>query len=265
MRFIYTKSFAFFFGTLVVAAGLTFFHYKGWLSVAQRAFLQLPRPINLVLTAVSRPVKAFFANAYNLRQIAKENALFKEQLFDLRRRQALFDQISLENESLRKELNFFKTSKLALKPCTVLGRSSQGLADTITINCGLEAGAEVGKAVVSKGFLVGKVSYAAKGFSAVQLVSNSGFSVDARLSQSGHLAIVRGSFNSGIILDQVSQDEPLSKGMLVITAGINDKTAKSLLVGEVDEILSSPNDLFKKASLVSPIDFSDLEFVFLAK
>lgn len=265
MRFIYTKSFAVFFGVLTLGVCTAFFYYRGWLEPFSRTILQLPRPINYVLSAATRPVKVFFANAYNLRDIARENSVLKEDLLRLKNRQVLFDQLSLENESLRKDLQFSRTSKLALASCTVIGRSSSGLVDTITINCGSKEGAEVGKAVISKGYLIGKISYATEDFSAVQLIANSGFSVDAKLSHSGRLAIVRGSYNSGLVLEQISQEEPLEKGMLVVTAGLNNKTAKNILIGEIDELLSSPNDLFKKASVVSPIDFSSLDFVFLVK
>lgn len=265
MRFIYTKGFAVFFAVLFLTASLTVFHYKGWLYPVQRVFLQLPRPINYLLSSAIRPVKDFFANAYNLKDIVKENADLKNELLLLKNRQALFDRLALENESLKAELRFSKTSKLVLVPCTVLGRSAGGLVDTISTNCGTEDGAEVGRAVVSKGFLAGKVSYAVEGFSAIQLISNSGFSSDARLSQSGSLAIVRGSFNSGLVLDQVSQGEPLEPGMLVVTAGVSDKIPKNLPIGEVGSVLSTPNDLFKKTSLISPVDFANLDFVFLVK
>ncbi len=250
---------------LVLAVGTTFFYYRGWLAPTQRMVLHLPRPFIYIFRSAARPIKTFFANAYNLREIARENVVLKEDLLQLRNRQVLFDQLSLENESLRKDLQFSKTGKLVLVPCTVMGRSSSGLAETMSINCGTKEGAEVGRAVVSKGYLIGKISYAAENFSAVQLISNSGFSVDAKLSHTGQLAIVRGSFNSGLVLEQVSQDEPLEKGMLVVTAGLNNRTAKNILIGEIDELLSSPNDLFKKASVVNPIDFSNLDFVFLVK
>ena len=123
----------------------------------------------------------------------------------------------------------------------------------------------MGKAVVADGFLAGKVSYTEENFSAVQLITNAGFSVDARISQGGKVAIVRGSFNSGLVLDQIAQDEPVQRGQLAVTAGVDDRIAKNLLIGEIGEVLSAPNDLFKRASLLSPIDFGNLDFVFLVK
>lgn len=265
MRFIYTKPFAIFVTLLVSAAILTFFHSKGWLDPIQRAFLHIPRPIIYVVDRFSRPIKSFFINAYNLKQIANENAQLQSKVYSLQNRQVLFDELTRENDQLKKELQFVKASKLILQPCTVIGRSPVGIVDAITINCGQVEGAEVGHAVTSKGFLVGKITYVSKDFATAQLITNASFSTDAKLSQSGRLAVVRGSFNSGLILDQISQDEILQKGMLAVTAGVNEKIPKNILIGEIGEILSGPNDLFKKATLISPVDFGGLEFVFLVK
>src|SRR3989344_2906119 len=265
MRFIYTKGFAVFFAVLALAVLAAFSHYKGWLGPVQQAFLQLPRPINFLLNGAARPVKNFFSTAFRLREIADENARLSEQVLKLQNRQVLFDGLSLENERLRKELKFAQSSKLDLQPCSVVGRSAAGLADTVTVNCGSAQGSAVGKAVVADGFLAGKVSYTEENFSAVQLITNAGFSVDARISQGGKVAIARGSFNSGLVLDQIAQDEPVQRGQLAVTAGVDDRIAKNLLIGEIGEVLSAPNDLFKRASLLSPIDFGNLDFVFLVK
>src|SRR3989344_4845386 len=227
MRFIYTKGFAIFFGLLVAAVALIFFHYRGWLDPLQNVILQAPRPFVYIAGKISYPVKAFFSNAYSLKSIAKENAELRAQVWQLKNRQVLFDQFAQENQELRQELDFEKNSEFQLEPCTVIGRNPTGVSDTLTINCGSHQGAEVGKVVTSRGYLVGKITYTAEGFSTVQLITNSGFSVDAKLSKTGRLAIAKGSFNSGLILEQILKNKPLNKGMLVVTAGVNDKIPKN--------------------------------------
>jgi len=57
----------------------------------------------------------------------------------------------------------------------------------------------------------------------------------------------------------------VEKGWLVVTAGINQLIPRNLLIGEVNEAVSSPNDLFKKATLFSPLNFSNLQFVVVVK
>jgi rod shape-determining protein MreC len=122
-----------------------------------------------------------------------------------------------------------------------------------------------GEAVISQGYLVGKIIYAGPRSSTALLITAADFSTDARVSQTDATALVAGSFGSGIILDQVRQTDDLQKGWLVVTAGVNAKIPKNILIGQVSDILSSDNDLFKRAALLSPIDFDNLQFVFVVK
>ncbi len=265
MRFIYSKGFAIFFISLCVVAIMTVSHYYGWLGILERAIIYIPRPINFVVNKTVSPVKKFFYTIYDLRQIVKENQTLKQKIYTLQNQQVNFDQLKLENEQLKKELKFVKTEKHELIPCSVIGKNPTGIIDSVVIDCGTQEGAEAGLAVSALGFLVGRITYVNEGFSAVQLITNTNFSTDAKVSQTGHLGVVRGSFNSGLIIDQISQQEELSKGQLIITAGVNEKIPKNLAIGEVGEVITGQNELFKKATLISPVDFGALNFVFVVK
>jgi rod shape-determining protein MreC len=137
--------------------------------------------------------------------------------------------------------------------------------DTLLINCGTERGISEGQAVLSQGYVVGKITYASRGSSTVLLITNSKFTIDARLSKTGASGIVGGSFGTGLILDRLSQSDDAEAGWLVVTAGIDAKVPKNLLIGQVGEVISNRNDLFKKATVSSPIDFDSIDFVFVAK
>ena len=265
MRFFYTKTFAVFLGFLVITALLVIMQIKGWLDPVRTAVLQSPRPIIILVKNVTLPIKDFFNTVYNLRKITQQNGHLESQVILLQQQLVQENQQSIENQALRKELGFVKTSQYSLTPCTVLSENAFSLTDALVLNCGTENGVGEGQAVVSQGYLVGKIIYAGKNSSTALLVSSSRFSADAKVSQNGANAIIRGSFGSGLILDQVPQTLNLQKGWLIVTAGINAKIPKNILIGEVGDTLSSGSDLFKRAALVSPIDFNNLDFVFVVK
>lgn len=265
MRFIYTKAFAIFAGCLCLVAVLVILQLKGWLDPLKQAALHSPRPVVAVVKTVTLPVKNFFITIYQLRAITLENGQLHSRVMELEQDLVLQNQLALENQALRKQLNFVKNTKLPLASCGVLSENPFGLSDTLVLNCGTEDGVAEGQAVISQGYLVGKIIYAGRGSSTALLVTDSNFSTDARLSQTDQSAIVEGSFGSGLILDQVPQAANLQKGWLVVTAGINAKIPKNILIGEVGDVLSRPSDLFKKVALSSPIDFSNLEFVLVVK
>jgi rod shape-determining protein MreC len=265
MRFIYTKTFAIFFSCLVIISGLFFLQTKGYLDPVSSLFLQAPQPIIRVSRSIVNSTKSFFKTFYNLRSVLKENTELQQKVFLLEQNLVTFEQEKKENSVLRNELGFFRQAKNELIPCSVLTHNTLGVSDSIVINCGTNQGVEEGLAVVSQGYLVGKVIFVSKNSSTVLLATSSKFSADAKVVQTGLKSIVQGSFGSGLVLVQLPQNEKIEKGMLVATAGINEKIPKNILFGELGEITSLPTDLFKKMTIISPIDFNNIEFVFVAK
>lgn len=265
MRFIYTKGFLIFVSCLAALSLLVIFEAKGWVGPLKLALLKAPQPVVSVFSSVARPVKGFFSTAYRLQRLVSENARLEQKAGELSRQLVLLEQYRIENEALKRELGFAKSSGLSLAPCRTLGRNPLRLSDTVTVSCGTEQGVAEGHALISQGYLIGKVIYAGKDTSTVLLVTSSRFSTDAKLSKSGAPGIAGGSFGTGLVFDRLSQNEPVEKGMLVVTAGLSEKVPKSILIGEVGDTISGPNDLFKKTVLVSPVDFSNLDFLFAVK
>jgi len=265
MRFIYTKAFAIFAACVLGLVFLVFLQARGWLDPVRIAFLEAPRPVAALANGVTSPVKSFFSTIYQLNKINRDNGRLRARVLELQQDLADENQQSLENQALRAELGFVKNTSQPLAACTVLSENPFGQTNALVLNCGSRNGVNEGQAVISQGYLVGKIIYAGPASATALLITDSNFSTDARVSQTNATALVRGSFNSGLILDQVQQTSDLQKGWLVVTAGINAKIPKNILIGQVSDILSSGNDLFKRAALISPIDFDNLQFVFVVK
>jgi|GEM_PF-645020 len=265
MRFIYTKSFIIFSACTVLLAFFLFLQVKGWLDPVRNVFLQAPRPVVYLVRNTTAPVRNFFSTIYHLHRLVDENAALTKKVYGLEHDLVLLDQTQKENEALRKELGFAKNFSQQLIPCSVISKNPFGFTDSFVMDCGQDRGVVEGLAVVSQGYLVGKVVYSSKNSSTALLVTSSRFSTDARLSKTGKEAVARGSFGSGIVLDQLSQGDAVEKGWLVVTAGINEMVPKDILIGEVGDVISDPGDLFKKATLLSPMDFNNLDFVFVVK
>ena len=265
MRFIYSKTFLVIFVSLCLAVFLMYLNSKGNLDQVKRFFLRLPQPLVKVSSAVGKGSKDFFSTLYNLKGLTKENAELKNKILQLQNDLAQTQSDSRDNQVLRQELGFIKNSKLNLQPCEVLSQNALNLTDNLILNCGKEQGVSEGQAALSLGHLVGKVVYSGKTSATVLLATSSKFVTDARVSKTGQVGVVEGSFNSGLILDQLPQSAVLEKGDLVVTAGINSIIPKDLPIGEVGGMASNPNDLFKKASLLSAVDFGNLQFIYVVK
>ncbi len=264
MRFIYTKTFAVLIGALVLVVMLLFAQRNGWLQPVTYAAAQIPRPVAKAFVTVFKPVRGLFGTLYNLRNITKENGYLTAKVQELQQQLILQDQYRLENETLKKELGFVKASPLRLVPCTVLARDPQGLTDAVTLSCAEKEGIKEGQAVIADGFLVAKVVVVGKLTSTAQLITHPRSTIDTRLSKTGVEGVVSGSFGSGLLFELRSQDTNINKGDIVVTAGIDGIVPKNIAVGEVRDIVSKDNDLFKKATLASPINFRSVNYVFVA-
>lgn len=265
MRFIYTRAFAIFSILVIVVFAVTFLELRGLGGFIRGVFLNAPRPIVAGTQKIMSPISSFFSTIYGIRGLAQENIVMHEKIHTLEQQLADFDQSQRENEALKRELGFIAVAKQTFIPCSVIAENPLGLTDTLVLNCGSDSGVEDGLGVVSQNYMIGKVNYVAKNSSTVLLITNSKFSADARISKSSDSGVAKGSYGSGIILDQLSQNAQTNKGDLVVTAGINDKVPKNILIGEIGDTLSNQNDLFKRTTLLSPVDFSNIQFVFVVK
>jgi rod shape-determining protein MreC len=265
IKFIYTKTFiAFAVALVIVLIGLVM-QVKGWLQPIEYALLQTPRPISSVVRSIAEPVRTFFTTIGSLRSVVKENTTLQAQVIALQQQQVQFDKLKTDNDLLREELKFKEQSKLALESCSVLSIDPQELSDAMVLSCGKEQGIEVGQAVLSQGYLVAKIAYVGSYTSTALLISNAQSSIDARLSKDNTEGVVKGSFGSGMVFDLVSQNAQINAGDLVVTAGINSRIPKDILIGQVGTVLSGPNDLFKKMSITSPVRQRAVEFVYVVK
>jgi rod shape-determining protein MreC len=265
MRFIYTKTFAVFALCLIIIVIGLFLQVKGILQPIEYALLQAPRPVISAARAITSPVRNFFGTLFTLRSIVRENGELTAKVAQLQQQVVTVDQLTAENNALKKELGFVQSSGLDLQPCNVLAADPEALSDAFVISCGEAEGIEEGQAVVSEGYLVGKILHVGKFTSTALLITNANAAIDGRLSKGDIEGVIKGSFGSGIVLDMLSQNAEVNKGDIVVTAGINNQVAKNIVVGEVGEVLSKPNDLFKKVSIVTPIRFHDLSNVFVVK
>lgn len=265
MKFIYQKSFVIFASGFVLLSVLFIMQKVGWLQPVEYALLQAPRPVVAVFRFIAEPVRTVFVTLTSMDDIVKQNAELAEKVVQLTEQKALNDRLQIENELLRTELQFKKKSPHQLESCTVLSIDPQEISDTMVLNCGAGSGVKEGQGVVSNGYLIGKIVYVGDYTSTVLLITNGQSSVDAQSSKTSVQGVVKGSYGSGMVFDLVSQNAEIAPGDLIVTAGINNLIPKDILIGQVGQEISEANDLFKKLSIISPVQLRSLDYVFVIK
>ncbi|MFZ5982540.1 MAG: rod shape-determining protein MreC [Patescibacteria group bacterium] len=194
----------------------------------------------------------------NERLLKENNRLAKEL--------ALFKDVKIENESLRKQLELAPRDKFQLEAAFVIAKEQRGVGDWIMIDKGSDFSLMPGMpVVVDDGILVGQIKEVYANSSRVRLISDPDSVVNVLDVESGAKGIVKGEYGLGILLDLVEQNEAIKSGDMLATSGLGGQFPEGLLVGKITEIKSSKDKLFQQAIVTPQVRWNDLEAVFAIK
>lgn len=221
-------------------------------------------PINKGASSVGKKIGGFFDFFKQIKNLSKENKNLEEKVKNLLVDNVKLKKIEKENEILREQLDYQKYSEHKLLPAFIFGFNPNNLLQTINLNRGEKDGVKKGMAiVVLKGVLVGQIKEANYSDSSGLLITDGNSVIPAKILDSEADGIVKGEHGLGLIIDMIPQDKIIKKGDIVITSDLGGKLPKDFVIGEIEEILSSENELFQKARIKSPVNFKELESVYV--
>lgn len=151
-----------------------------------------------------------FKNAFNVlfavQDLAKENTALKAENIS---QEATIAKLSFalgENEQLKKDLKFkSERQDLQLTAANVVNYSPTNLYQSITINKGSDDGVRTGQAVVSSGYLIGKINNVSKSTSEIWLLSNRNLLTPVLLTDSQTVGLLKGSIR-GLVVENIPLD-----------------------------------------------------------
>lgn len=195
--------------------------------------------------------------------LAKENSELRVKSSELEAQLAKLKSVGSENETLRADLNFKKTrSDLKLAPAEVISFSPSGQFQAFTINQGSKDGIKEGQAVVSNGFLVGKVHQVSSSTAEVYLVTNRNLLTPVVLTGSQTVGLLSGGIR-GLVVENIPLDTKVSVGEAVVTSSLEGVYPAGIAIGQVEEIISSKEDIFLTLRISTPVNFGNLTVVFV--
>lgn len=176
----------------------------------------------------------------------------------------------VENSTLRKELSQAKAQLIqeqTLSPTTynMVLSSPIGLSRYLILNKGTNDSIAPGEPVVYKDSLIGIVKDSTSNRSKVILTSDpdSKISAFASNSQGKTKGLLLGQYGQEMLLDKILHNEQIELGALVYTDGLEEHLPKGLVLGQVTEIISSDNQVFKQAKVRPLSRAEDLDVVFV--
>lgn len=143
----------------------------------------------------------------------------------------------------------------------VIGYDTSPFLRYVLINKGSDQGVRRGMPVVTQQGLVGRVAAVTSTAARVQLITDPASTVNVRLDPSGAQAVLNGQITGDVVLDMIPQEANVQVGDLVLTSGLGGGYPPNLLIGQVTGIRGQDQDLFKRATVQTVVDFNQLEIV----
>lgn len=232
----------------------------------QNIFLFLSKPFLIAAEETGYFFENLFKIVRSIKNLAAENERLLAEIRRLESEKAGSIETERENEILKKQLGFLESNKgLNLLPTAVIGRSPTTSVQYLILNRGEKDGLKQGMVVISEGLLLGKIIEVNFTTSKLSLITNPVQAVPALTQESRAQGIVKGEIGYGLVLEDIPKESELKERENIITSGLGGDFPKGLLIGQLEKIISTPADLFQRASLKTLVDFSKLEMVFVIK
>ena len=249
------------FFTLTLASLLIFFLDQAkFLSLPKTGLSYLTTPVQYGFYKTGQAVQNQFSFIFSARFAALENKALQKQMGEL---------IS-ENAALRKQLVETKAQAeqgtyLDQQTYKTINARPIGLSRYLNIDKGTKDGIKLNQAVVFQNNFLGQIKNVGEKTSSILLSTDpdskiAAFSINKEGKAKG---IIIGQFGSEILMDKILHDEKISIDDLVYSEGLENSLPRGLVLGQVKEVLTRENEIFKQAKIKPVFDLRDLDVVFV--
>jgi rod shape-determining protein MreC len=241
------------------------FRISNKMDVLQRSVTEtVSLPIRLFGRLFSA-LEQYFKDYIWLKNLRGENESLKREIAELQSRVTSYQEAYVENQRLRRLLDF-KTSTMAETiPAQVIVHDLTGWFQTLMVDKGFRDGIASDMPVVNDEGVIGRVLDVSDRYSRVLLITDQGSAVDAIDQRNRVRGILCGKDANGCLLKYIRGNLDIKEGDLVITSGKDGIYPKGLRLGVVHAIYKDPVDLFQKIDVKPLVRLSALEEVLIIK
>jgi rod shape-determining protein MreC len=199
----------------------------------------------------------------NLVDLKKKVQAIHDQNKELAIQLQQLDEYKIENERLRKLLNFQAKAPMELLAAQVIGQDVSSDHYTLFINKGTRHGLKKLQAVVSTEGVVGYVFSPQAYTSQVLLITDRSTSIDAIVQRTRARGIVSGRTASSARLRYLERADHVQAGDRVVTSGLQGYFPKGFPIGTVTAVKKTDHGISLEAYVQPLVNPNQLEEVFV--
>ena len=228
-------------------------------------------PFQKVAQALVSRVEGFYGYLFSYDMLVQENENLRAQIAELEKQVRENAQAKEENVKLRELLNLSqKHSDFVFESAKVVSWNASNWASTFTISKGVEAGLEVGDAVVTEyGVLVGTVSEVGTNWSTVDTVVDIGTNIGVLVGAEETSAMLLGDYtlmsSQYMKISFVAESGQVITGDIVVTSGAGGAYPQGLIIGTVSSVHTEAAGQIEYAVVEPFTDLNALNQIFVVK
>jgi rod shape-determining protein MreC len=238
-------------------------HYR--MDALQRSVTETVSPPVQLFGRIFSGFGEFFKDYIWLKKLRGENESLKREIIALESKITSYQEAYVENQRLRRLLDFKTTIRAETVPAQVIMHDLTGWFQTLMIDKGFRDGIASDMPVVNDEGVIGRILDVSDRHSRVLLITDQGSSVDAIDQRNRVRGMVSGKDANGCLLKYVRGNLDIKEGDLVITSGKDGIYPKGLRLGVVQAAYRDPVDLFQKIDVKPLVRMSALEEVLIIK
>ena len=172
------------------------------------------------------------------------------------------EELRLENARLTQLLEIRRTLPTTLSDSIVsrvIARSPSVWNRAFFIDKGTMQGVQVGRAVLSGAWLVGRVTETGPGASKVTLLTDPLFRIGAIVQKTRDQGVLYGTSSGECRLKYLPLDSNIQENDLVETAGSGSTIPKAISIGVIDRIWKEPGQVYRVARVRPLADLARIE------
>lgn len=212
---------------------------------------------------ITQGVRGVVSEYINIVGVKSENKKMKEHIQELQAIQTQFEENLIENNRLKKLLEFKEKTKMKLLPAQVIGKDLTVDHQTITINKGTAQGVKDQQAVLTTEGAVGYIQKPQLNSSQVMLTTDRYAVTDAIIQKSRSRGIIEGMGKNDGVLQYVDRDEKIEAGDMIVTGGLDNIYPVGFPLAIVKEVMKKPNSSMRVIHTVPVVHAEKIEEVFV--
>jgi len=206
-------------------------------------------------------VRGVWSNYINLRHLREQNQSLQDENTRLRLEQAGLVEDARQGQRLREMLDFRGEYIDTTLPAQVIGTSGTDQAHVIYIDKGSKDGIRPQMAVITPDGVIGKVKNVFPNTAQVLLISDQTSGAGVMLQTTRIRGVMKGNVSGQPQMINISPDERIQPGEVVLTSGGDQVYPRGLPVGVVEKVVQDPDTSFVSVVVKPNANLSKLEEV----